>query len=81
MNPRDYKIYGLAVIDFIATFIIAVILHYFIWTNPIHKDIKDRTYIQYILSLFLIFITFVGIGFILHWGFSVDSRLSRYLGI
>lgn len=77
---HDYRIGGLAIIDLVLTIIGVIIIHYYMWKNPIHKDIK-RTKIQYILSLLLIFITFLGIGFILHWIFGIDSRLSLYLGI
>ena len=80
MNIRDYRFFGLAIIDFIVTFLIVIILHYYIWNNPIHKH-KNRNIIQYIFSLLLLFITFIGIGFLLHWIFSIDSKLSLYLGI
>lgn len=77
---RKPKIFGMALFDIIATIITAIILHTFMWLYPIH-NIKDRCPTQYILSLLLIIITFIGLGFIFHWIFSVDSKLSFYLGI
>tara|TARA_Y100000389_G_scaffold50722_1_gene46417 strand:+ start:5963 stop:6208 length:246 start_codon:yes stop_codon:yes gene_type:complete len=81
MNIRDFRLFGFALIDVIATLIIALILHYYMWTKPTHKDLNNRTFLQYFLSMFLIIITFFGLGFILHWFFSIDSKLSLYLGI
>jgi NhaP-type Na+/H+ or K+/H+ antiporter len=77
---RDYRFYGLAIIDFFVTLLFAILLHYFMWNYSIHH-IQNRTYFQFIFSLFFIFITFIGFGFILHWIFGIKSRLSFILGI
>jgi NhaP-type Na+/H+ or K+/H+ antiporter len=77
---RKPRIFGFTLIDLIPTIIFAIILHRYMWIYPIH-DIKDRSITQYILSLLLIIITFIGLGFIFHWIFSIDSKLSFYLGI
>ncbi len=79
---RSFKVLNLAIFDLVATFIGAFILHIFMWLYPYNKNnTKDnRTIYQYIISLLVIFFTFVGIGIIFHWVFNVNSKLSFYLG-
>lgn len=78
---RDFKILNMAVFDFVATFIIVLIVHTIMWRNPLNmKNPNKRTYIQYIFSLILLFITFIGIGVIVHRIFNIESGLSEYLG-
>ena len=79
---RSFKFYGMALFDLIATFIPAFILHLFMWLYPKRSNnhIIKRSIIQYIISLLVIFFTFIGIGIIFHWIFNVNSKLSSYLG-
>lgn len=78
---RGPKIWNMAIFDLVATFIGAFIVHLLLWLYPLDmKDKEKRTSMQYILSLTLIFITFVGLGVIAHRIFKVKSALSAYLG-
>ena len=78
---RKFKIFNMAIFDFVATFICVFIIHYYMWSNPIHmKDPTKRTYLQYFTSLTFLFITFIGFGVILHYLFNIQSGLSAYLG-
>ena len=79
---RKYRIYKMAIFDYVLTFIGAFILHIYMWKNPIYtKDPSKRTYFQYFISLFIIFITAVGLGIIFHYFFGIQSVLAGYLGI
>lgn len=82
MNLRDYRFYGLAIADYVATFIAVFFLHYYMWTNaninPIMK--QKRTFLQYFISLIYLFIASLGIATILHYFFGIKSVFSRYLG-
>ena len=54
MNLRDYRFYGLAIADYVATFLAVFLLHYYMWY---HAKVKNqRTYFQYIFSLIYLFI-------------------------
>jgi uncharacterized membrane protein AbrB (regulator of aidB expression) len=80
MNLRDYRILGLAVIDYVVTFFFVLILHSYMWFYAnISKNTK-RTYIQYFVSLIYIFIAILGLATILHFFFGIKSVFSRYLG-
>jgi hypothetical protein len=79
---RKYRIFKMAIFDYILTFIGAFIIHLYIWKNPIHtKDASKRTYFQYFISLFFMYITAIGVGVIVHYFFGIQSTLSGYLGI
>lgn len=80
---RKPKIWNMAIFDLVATFIGAFIVHILLWIYPLEMspmERKQRTPIQYIISLTLIFIMFVGLGIIMHRIFSIKSGLSHYLG-
>ena len=78
---RKFKILNMAIFDFIATFVCVFIIHYYMWTHPIYmKDPTKRTYVQYFTSLIFLFVTFIGIGVIMHYIFNIQSGLSAYLG-
>lgn len=78
-NIRDYRIYGLSIIDYIFTFIGVFILHSYMWYYAkVNKN--NRTNIQYLISFIYIFITMLGLGTILHYFFGIKSVFSRYLG-
>jgi uncharacterized membrane protein AbrB (regulator of aidB expression) len=80
MNLRDYRILGLAVIDYVVTLFFVLILHSYMWFYAnISKNTK-RTYIQYFVSLIYIFIAILGLATILHFFFGIKSVFSRYLG-
>ena len=78
---RKPKIFNMALFDLTATFIGAFIIHILLWTYPLDMKHKEkRTSLQYILSLSLIFIMFLGLGVIFHRIFNIKSALSAYLG-
>lgn len=78
---RRPKIFNMALFDLIMTFIGAFITHLLLWLYPLNmKDKEKRTPLQYIISLMLIFICFIGIGVIMHRIFNIQSALSAYLG-
>lgn len=80
MNLRDYRILGLAVIDYIVTLVFVLILHSYMWFYAnISKNTK-RTYLQYFVSLIYIFIAILGLATILHFFFGIKSVFSSYLG-
>jgi fatty-acid desaturase len=71
----------MAVFDYVATFIGVLIIHTIMWRNPLNmKNKENRTLSQYIISLILLYITFIGIGVIVHRLFNIESGLSFYLG-
>lgn len=79
---RQYRILGLAVFDLAFGFAGAYIIHLLLWMYPLDIKEKDqRTTLQYLLSLLLIFITVVGLGVIVHRLVGVKSTLSSYLGL
>lgn len=80
MDLRSFRILGLAVIDYIITFIIVLILHSYMWFNANISNTTKRTYIQYFGSLLYIFIAILGIATILHYFFGIRSIFSKYLG-
>jgi small-conductance mechanosensitive channel len=78
---RRPKIFNMALFDLIMTFVGAFVTHLLLWLYPLNmKEKEKRTPLQYISSLILIFITFVGIGVIAHRIFNIQSALSAYLG-
>jgi len=78
---RRPKIFNMAIFDLVATFIIAAIVHLVLWLYPLEmKEKEKRNALQYITSLMLIFIMFVGLGVIFHRIFRIKSALSAYLG-
>lgn len=80
-NVRQYRIFGMTIVDLTATFIGAFIVHILLWTYPLDmKDKNKRTATQYIVSLTLIFIMSLGLGVIFHRIFGIQSALSGYLG-
>lgn len=80
MNLRSFRIFGLAVFDYVMTFIGAFLLHYYMWIYANVKFKQNRTNFQYYFSLLFIFIAFLGIGTILHYFFNIKSTFSKYLG-
>lgn len=80
MNLRSFRIYGLAVFDYIMTFIGAFILHYYMWSYANVKFKNNRTNFQYYFSLLYIFIGLLALGTILHYLFNIKSTFSKYLG-
>ena len=80
MNLRDYRIFGLAVIDYVITFIFALILHSYMWFYANISNKTKRTYLQYFISLIYIFIAMLGLATILHFFFGIKSVFSGYLG-
>jgi hypothetical protein len=80
MDLRSFRILGLAVIDYIITFIAVLILHTYMWFNANISKTTKRTYIQYFSSLLFIFIAILGIATILHYFFNIRSVFSKYLG-
>lgn len=78
---RSFRIWNMAIFDYVATFIGAFIIHTILWKNPLNmKNKEKRTPLQYVMSLIFIFITFVGIGTLAHRLFGIQSGLSFYLG-
>jgi hypothetical protein len=78
---RRPKILNMALFDLTMTFIGAFITHLLLWSYPLNmKEKEKRTSLQYITSLILIFITFIGLGVIAHRIFNIQSALSAYLG-
>ena len=67
MNLRDYRIFGLAVIDYVVTFIFVLILHSYMWFYADISSKTKRTYLQYFASLIYIFIAILGLATILHF--------------
>lgn len=80
MNLRDYRLLGLAVIDYVITFIFVLILHSYMWFNADISNKTKRTYLQYFISLIFIYIAVLGLATILHFFFGVKSVFSRYIG-
>lgn len=79
-NLRSYKIFNMAVFDLIATIISAIVLQNYMWFHPVEPT-KHRNVFQYIVLMFIIIITFIGLGIISHWLFGIQSALSAYIGI
>ena len=78
-NIRDYRIFGLSIIDYIFTFIGVLLLHSYMWYYAkVNKN--NRTNIQYLISFIYIFIAMLGLGTIMHYFFGIKSVFSRYLG-
>ena len=78
---RKYRFYNMAIFDVVATFFIAFIVHYILWSNPLEmKDKSKRTYLQYFVSLVLIFLMFIALGVVFHRIFKIQSALSGYIG-
>ena len=80
MNLRDYRILGLAIIDYVVTFVFVLILHSYMWFYADISHNTKRTYTQYIISLIYIFISILGLATILHFFFGIKSVFSKYLG-
>ena len=80
MNLRSFRIFGLAVIDYVMTFIGVFLLHFYMWNYANVKFNENRTNFQYYFSLFYIFIASLGIATILHYFFNIKSTFSKYLG-
>jgi len=80
MNLRSFRIFGLAVFDYVMSFIGVFFLHYYMWSNANVQFKENRTYFQYFFSLFYLFIASLGIGTILHYFFNIKSTFSKYLG-
>ena len=78
---RKPKFFNMAIFDLSATFIGAFLVHLVLWMFPLEmKDKNKRTIQQYLISLLLIFIMFLGIGVIFHRIFGIHSALSAYIG-
>jgi len=71
----------MAIFDVVATFFITFVVHYILWSNPLEmKDKSKRTYLQYFVSLVLIFLMFIALGVVFHRIFKIQSALSGYIG-
>jgi hypothetical protein len=79
MNLRSYRIFNLAIIDYVVTFFFVIILHSYMW-HYAKVDKTKRTYFQYFFSLFYIFIGMLALATILHYFFNIKSVFSKYLG-
>jgi len=78
---RKYRIFKIAIFDLAATFVFVLITHSLLWVYPLDMKDKDkRTWVQYLISLLLLCITFLGLGVIAHRIFGIKSALSGYLG-
>ena len=78
---RKYRFYNMAIFDVVATFALAFVVHYILWSYPLEmKDKSKRTYLQYFVSLVLIFLMFIALGVIFHRIFKIQSALSGYIG-
>ena len=78
---RKPKFFNMAIFDLSSTFIGAFLVHLVLWMYPLEmKDKNKRTIQQYLISLLLIFIMFLGIGVIFHRIFGIQSALSAYIG-
>jgi len=80
MNLRSYRIFNLAIIDYVVTFFCVFILHSYMWYYADVADKSHRTYFQYFFSLFYIFIGMLALATILHYFFNIKSMFSSYLG-
>ena len=80
MNLRDYRIIGLAIIDYVITFVFVLVLHSYMWYYAKISSTTKRTYLQYFASLLYIYIAFLGLATVLHFFFGIKSVFSRYLG-
>ena len=80
MNLRKYKLFNMAIFDFIMTFIIIFILHLYMWFHPLDDMKNQRNIWQYLISLLLFFVSAIGLGVIMHYFFGIKSALSGYLG-
>jgi hypothetical protein len=80
MNLRDHRILGLAIIDYVVTFVFVLILHSYMWYYADISSKTKRTYLQYFISFIYIFIAILGLATILHFFFGIKSVFSRYLG-
>lgn len=77
---RSYRIHKIAVFDVVATLLVAIIVHKYLWKHSLFIE-DNRTYMQYMSSLLIVSITFIGIGIITHRFFNVKSNLSKILGV
>lgn len=80
MDLRSFRFYGLAIIDYVITFIVVLILHSYMWFYANVSNKSKRTYFQYFISLIYIFIAMLGLATILHFFFGIKSVFSSYLG-
>ena len=76
---RGPKIWNMALFDLISTLICAWIVHSLLWFYPL-ENVPNRSWVQYLASLSLIFVMFVALGVIFHRIFGIRSALSAYLG-
>jgi len=76
---RRPKIWNMALFDLVSTFIGAWIAHSLLWFYPLEK-VPNRSWLQYLASLLLIFMMFLALGVIFHRIFGIRSALSAYLG-
>lgn len=76
---RKPKIFNIILFDFTLALIGVFITHSLLWFYPLEMP-NDRTWVQYFVSLLIIFITFLGLGIIFHRIFGIRSGLSGILG-
>ena len=76
---RKYRLFGLTLIDLVPTVLVAWIVHSLLWFYPL-EEVRNRNIIQYLISLLIISIMFLGLGIIFHRMFGIRSALSGYLG-
>ena len=78
LNLRKYRIFNLAIFDYVVTFIAIIILHSYMWFRA--KVNYKRSILQYIISFIYISIAILGLGTILHYFFGIKSTFSQYIG-
>ena len=82
-NLRNNRVYNMAIFDLSIVFVFAIIVHSLLWLYPLNmtnEQKKKRSNIQFMVSLFLIYVMFLMIGTIFHRIFKVQSAFSGYLG-
>ena len=78
---RKSRVFGLTIIDLVPTLIIAWLVHAWLWYYPQGDELKNRTWMQYVVSLTVIVVMFLGLGVVFHRLFGIRSALSGYLGL
>lgn len=78
LNLRKYRIFNLAIFDYVVTFIAIIIIHSYMWFRT--KVNYKRSILQYIISFIYISIAILGLSTILHYFFGIKSTFSHYIG-
>ena len=78
---RTPKVFKMAIFDLVGTFAIAFLVHLSLWMNQQKEKEQQRNVFQYIVSLMIIFVMFLGLGIVFHKIFGIKSALSGHLGL